>query len=83
MNLNELLNEAKDDEFITTDAPEADGRFKELSAEALAKWLMKTRKNDKKRVYGSLTQQIRFNKDDPKYVKKMERTREIVKAMKD
>ena len=60
-------------------APEAEGRFKELSIEDLAKWLIKTRKGDLKRISGSLTQQVVFNKnDDPEYDEKMEKTRKEV-----
>lgn len=79
MKFSEFLKE----DFETTDAPAAHGKFRDLTPEALAKWLMKTRKNDKKRVYGSLQQQIRFNHDSPVYIRKMEKTSDIIKSMKD
>jgi hypothetical protein len=65
-----------------SDAPDAEGRFRDLGIEALAKWLIKTRKGDMRKITGSLNQQINFNKnDDPKYVKKMEKVREKVKSL--
>jgi len=65
--------------FHHSDAPDAEGRFKDLSIKDLAAWLIKTRKKDVKKISGSLTQQIVFNrKSDPKYAKKMEKTRKEV-----
>ena len=62
-----------------SDAPDAEGRFKELSPKDLAAWLIKTRDSDLKKITGSLNQQIVFNRnDDPPYAKKMEKTREEV-----
>ena len=62
-----------------SDAPDANGRFKDLSIKDLAAWLIKTRKKDVKKISGSLTQQIVFNRnDDPKYAEKMEKTRKEV-----
>lgn len=62
-----------------SDAPEAEGRFRDLSPKDLAAWLIKTRKKDLKKISGSLTQQVVFNrKEDPKYAEKMERTRKEV-----
>jgi len=62
-----------------SDAPDANGRFKDLSIKDLAAWLIKTRKKDVKKISGSLTQQIVFNrKSDPKYAEKMEKTRKEV-----
>lgn len=62
-----------------SDAPDAEGRFKELSPEKLAAWLIKTRKKDLKAITGSLNQQIVFNRnEDPEYADKMERTRKEV-----
>ena len=59
--------------------PKAEGRFRDLSIEDLAKWLIKTRDKDIKRISGALTQQINFNKnDDPDYAEKMEKTRQEV-----
>lgn len=63
-------------DFHHSDAPDAEGRFKDLSIKDLAAWLIKTRKKDLKKISGSLTQQIVFNrKKDPKYAQKMEKTR--------
>jgi len=65
--------------FHHSDAPDAEGRFKDLSIKDLAAWLIKTRKKDVKRISGSLTQQIVFNrKSDPNYAEKMEKTRKEV-----
>jgi len=62
-----------------SDAPDAEGRFRDLSPKELAAWLIKTRKRDLKAITGSLNQQIVFNrKEDPKYAEKMEKTREEV-----
>ena len=62
-----------------SDAPDAEGRFKDLSAKDLAAWLIKTRKKDLKKITGSLNQQVVFNRNDnPSYAKKMERTRKEV-----
>ena len=66
-------------DFNHSDAPDAEGRFKDLSIKDLAAWLIKTRKKDVKKISGSLTQQIVFNrKSDPKYAEKMEKTRKEV-----
>ena len=66
-------------DFHHSDAPDAEGRFKDLSIKDLAAWLIKTRKKDVKKISGSLTQQIVFNrKSDPKYAEKMEKTRKEV-----
>jgi hypothetical protein len=62
-----------------SDAPDAEGRFRDLSIKDLAAWLIKTRKEDVRKISGSLTQQIVFNrKKDPKYAEKMEKTRKEV-----
>ena len=62
-----------------SDAPDAEGRFKDLSIKDLAAWLIKTRNKDVKKISGSLTQQVVFNrKSDPKYAEKMEKTRKEV-----
>ena len=66
-------------DFHHSDAPDAEGRFKDLSIKDLAAWLIKTRKKDVKKISGSLTQQVVFNrKSDPKYAEKMEKTRKEV-----
>jgi len=66
-----------------SDAPDAEGRFRDLSPKDLAAWLIKTRKGDMKKISGSLSQQVAFNKnDDPEYAKKMDKTRkEVYKQM--
>jgi len=61
-----------------SDAPDAKGRFKELSAPKLAAWLIRSRNSKLNKIIGSLNQQIAFNKDRPSYVAKMKRTRNIV-----
>ncbi|MDC1282334.1 hypothetical protein N8Z10_00110 [bacterium] len=70
-------------EWNDSDAPDAEGRFKELSPKDLAAWLIKTRKKDLRKITGSLNQQIGFNKkSDPKYAEKMEKTRiEVYKQL--
>jgi len=76
------LNEGKPagaPEWKDSDAPDAEGRFRDLNPKELAAWLIKTRKGDLKRISGSLTQQVVFNRnDDPAYADKMERTRKEV-----
>jgi hypothetical protein len=68
-------------EWKDSDAPDADGKFKDLSCNALANWLIKSRKGNKKKIVGSLNQQIAFNKKkNPAYAKKMACARN--KAMK-
>jgi len=67
-------------EWHDSDAPDAEGRFKSLGINALADWLIKTRKGDSKKIHGSINQQIVFNRNrDPEYAKKMEKVREVVK----
>jgi len=70
-------------DFHHSYAPDAEGRFKDLSIKDLAAWLIKTRNKDLKKISGSLTQQVVFNrKDDPKYAEKMEKTRlEVYKQL--
>jgi DNA-directed RNA polymerase subunit RPC12/RpoP len=66
-------------EWKDSDAPDAEGRFKELGIKDLAAWLIKTRKKDLKKISGSITQQIVFNrKKDPEYAEKMEKVRQEV-----
>ena len=86
MKLHELLQQLFEErlKFQHSNAPEAKGKFKKLSAEKLANWLIKTRKGNMSRITGSLNQQANFNKkDDPTYARKMDRTREIVKKKLD
>ena len=63
-------------------APDANGKFKELGINALAKWLIRTRGGNMQKITGSLNQQIVFNRNkNPSYAHKMERTREAVKRI--
>lgn len=83
MKVNELLLEKRPagaPKWHDSDAPDANGKFKELGVNALADWLIKTRGGDMQKISGSLTQQIVFNrKKRPAYAKKMESVREAVK----
>lgn len=79
-----LLTPPKIDEERPTwkdsDAPDANGKFRDLGINDLADWLIKTRNGDMQRITGSLNQQIVFNrKKDPVYAKKMESVRAAVK----
>ena len=47
-------------EFKHSDAPDAKGKFRDLSASALASWLIKTRDGNLKKIIGSLNQQYVF-----------------------
>lgn len=83
MTFEQFLNESKKPkgapDWHDSDAPDAEGRFRDLSPKDLAAWLIKTRKKDLKKITGSLNQQIVFNRNsDPGYAKKMEKTREEV-----
>lgn len=83
LNFTNFINESKKPkgapDFHHSDAPEAEGRFRDLGIKDLAAWLIKTREKDVKRISGSLTQQIVFNrKEDPEYAEKMEKTRKEV-----
>jgi len=70
--------------FHHSNAPDAKGKFKKLSAEKLANWLIRTRKSNMSKITGSLNQQANFNRrEDPAYARKMDRTREIVKRKLD
>lgn len=78
------LNEKKKLKWHDSDAPDAEGRFRDLGIKDLAAWLIKTRKGDMRKITGSLNQQVTFNKNsDPKYAKKMEKVREEVKKQLD
>ena len=47
-------------------------KFKSLSCDKLASWLIKSRKGNKRAIIGSLNQQVVFNrKRNPSYAKKM------------
>lgn len=59
-----------------SNAPDAEGRFKELGVKKLASWLIRTRKRDLKKIVASLNQQKVFNRGkNPSYAKKMDSTR--------
>ena len=77
-----FLNEKKPagaPEWKDSDAPDANGRFRDLGIKDLAAWLIKSRDKDLKKISGSLTQQIVFNrKEDPEYAEKMEKVRQEV-----
>ena len=79
----QTLTEKEKLKWQDSDAPDANGRFRDLSPKDLAAWLIKTRKGDMKKISGSLSQQVAFNKnDDPEYAKKMDKTRiEVYKQM--
>lgn len=83
----EFINEKKKPkgapDWHDSDAPDAEGRFKDLSPKDLAAWLIKTRDSDLKKITGSLNQQIVFNRNNnPEYAKKMEKTRiEVYKQL--
>ena len=49
-------------EFKHSDAPDAKGKFKTLSASALASWMIKTRKGNLSKIISSLNQQYVFNR---------------------
>ena len=67
-------------DFKHSDAPDGKGKFNDLSASALASWLIKTRKGNLKKIIGSLNQQVVFNrKKRPSYAKKMKTTMNIVR----
>jgi len=66
-------------EWKDSDAPDAEGKFRDLGIRALAKWLIKTRGGDLKKISGSLSQQVVFNRgEDPGYAEKMEKVRKEV-----
>lgn len=83
MKVSELLNEKKPagaPSWHDSDAPDANGKFKDLSINDLADWLIKTRGKNLQKINGSLQQQIVFNrKRDPKYAAKMKKTLDTVK----
>jgi len=82
LSYSDFLNEKKPasaPDWHDSDAPDAEGRFRDLGIKDLAAWLIKTRKKDVKKISGSLTQQIVFNrKEDPEYADKMEKVRKEV-----
>lgn len=79
MKISELLLE-KRPEWHDSDAPDANGKFRDLGINDLADWLIRTRKKDMRRITGALNQQIVFNrKRNPEYAAKMEKVRAAVK----
>ena len=67
-------------DFKESDAPDAKGKFKELSIEKLASWMIKTRKGNLSKIISSLNQQVVFRRNkDPKYAAKMRRTMDVVR----
>ena len=67
-------------EFKESDAPDAKGKFKSLSASGLASWLIKSRRGNLSRIVSSLNQQIVFNRGkNPSYARKMKTTQNIVR----
>ena len=67
-------------DFKHSDAPDAKGKFKELSAPDLASWMIKSRKGNLSKIISSLNQQIVFRRNkDPKYAAKMKKTQNIVR----
>ena len=66
--------------FKHSDAPDAKGKFKSLSASGLASWLIKSRRGNLSRIVSSLNQQIVFNRGkNPSYARKMKTTQNIVR----
>lgn len=67
-------------DFKHSDAPDAKGKFRELSAPSLASWMIKSRKGNLSKIISSLNQQVVFRRGkDPKYAAKMRRTMDIVR----
>jgi len=67
-------------DFKHSDAPDAKGKFKSLSASGLASWMIKSRKGNLSKIISSLNQQVVFRrKKDPKYAAKMRKTMDIVR----
>ena len=66
--------------FKHSDAPDAKGKFKSLSASGLATWMIKSRKGNLSRIISILNQQVVFNrKKNPSYARKMKTTMNIVR----
>ena len=67
-------------DFKHSDAPDAKGKFRDLSPSALASWLIKTRDGNLKKIIGSLNQQYVFNRGKkPAYARKMKTVMNIVR----
>ena len=71
---------SKSIEWHDSDAPDAKGKFKSLSASGLASWMIKSRKGNLSRIISSLNQQVVFNRGkNPSYARKMKTTMNIVR----
>ena len=71
---------SKSIEWHDSDAPDAKGKFKELSPKSLANWLIKTRNGDLSKIISSLNQQYVFNRGkNPSYARKMKTTMNVVR----
>ena len=67
-------------EWSDSDAPDAKGKFRDLSPSALASWLIKTRKGNLSKIISSLNQQYVFNRQKkPSYARKMKTVMNIVR----
>ena len=67
-------------EFKHSDAPDAKGKFKSLSPNALFNWLKKTRKGKLNRIISSLNQQYVFNRGkNTSYADKMKTNMNIAR----
>mgnify|MGYP003128120798 CR=1 FL=1 len=63
-----------------SDAPDAKGKFRDLSPPALASWLIKTRRGNLSKIISSLNQQYVFNRQkNPSYARKMKTVMNIVR----
>ena len=66
--------------FKHSDAPDAKGKFRDLSPQALASWLIKSRKGNLSKIISSLNQQYVFNRQKkPSYARKMKTVMNIVR----
>ena len=73
-------NKKRMGDFKHSDAPDAKGKFKTMSAGSLASWLIKTRRGNLSKIISSLNQQVVFNrKKNPSYASKMRRAMDIVR----
>ena len=63
-----------------SDAPDAKGKFRDLTTPALASWLIKTRRGNLSKIISSLNQQYVFNRQkNPSYARKMKTVMNIVR----
>tara|TARA_Y100001938_G_scaffold141990_1_gene212580 strand:- start:335 stop:619 length:285 start_codon:yes stop_codon:yes gene_type:complete len=77
---NKKKKTAKSITWHDSDAPDAKGKFKDLSPQALANWLIKTRKGNLSKIISSLNQQYVFNRGkNPSYARKMKTTMNVVR----